>query len=452
MNPITIEILGYLFGKFISAAGSKAGSDIADDILQMILGNSSDISSEIQTQVEALTIAVKDLPGETATYTQCIGDHQNLHVAISDVDGILNFTEGKQTDPVQLAAVSTGQWTSIINFVTPDAGSGDYVSLSSSLLYSVYNIELTDITDSLPYNPSSETTYYAYQMNLPLLQTNPLYLGDYVTPHVQLLIFVLADIATLANAAAAAFQAVQKIYNDRTNSGSIYSTLPASQQDDISTLMKTRAVTDLSITNVQSGVPFYITVSSYVQNAPLFLCSNAYTDFANISNTKNMKSLSIMNTDIANGMYLYNDSVSGSASPTDSCFVVYLMPLSPPLTLWNLKFIDDTNNIVNISNLGGLVTGGLFYSYGMRSYVTPSEDNLGSVTNENFSPALSDCNWYLQLWGDGEPYSNTFKYRIVNNGGSYDNGNALIPSAMNVPNMFNIGTGSGQSLFQLVWQ
>lgn len=450
MNPTTLAIVNFVFSKFLSAAGGKVGSEIGDAILQMILGTTSDISSQIQTQIAQLQTALNSLPAQTATEEQYLAAHTNLHSEISSADIILNFTAGKQTDPAQLAAVSDGQWTAIINFVTPGAGTtgNDYASLSSTLLYTVYNIQLSDIIDSVPYNPSAITTYYAYQMNLPLLAANPLYLGDYVNAHARLLMSVLADIAAVANAAAAAFQAVQTIYNDRGQSRSIYSTLSTSQQTDISTLMKTRAVTDLTPTSTNSGTPFYTTVSSYVQNAPLYLCSNAYTDFANIVSGKQV---SIMNTDIANGMYMYNDSVNGSASPTDPCFVVFLMPASPPLTLWNLAFTDNTQNTVTISNAGGLVTGGLFYNYGMRGYVTPGKTNLGSVPNQYFSPSASDCNWYLQLWGNGEPYDLTFTYRIVNNGGSLINGEALIPSAMNVPNMFNIGSGSGRSLFRLVW-
>lgn len=444
MNPTTLAIVNFVFGKFLSAAGGKAGSEIGDAILQMILGTSSDISSQIQTQIAQLQTAVNALPAQTAVEEQYLTAHTNLHSEISSADIILNFTAGKQTDPAQLAAVSDGQWTAIINFVTPGAGTtgNDYASLSSTLLYTVYNIQLSDIIDSVPYNPSAITTYYAYQMNLPLLDEDPLYLGDYVNAHARLLMSILADIAAVANAAAAAFQAVQKVYNDRGQSGSIYSTLSTSQQTDISTLMKTRAVTDLTPTNTNSGTPFYTTVSVYVQNAPLYLCSNAYTDFANIVSGKQV---SIMNKDIANGMYMYNDSVNGSASPTDPCFVVFLMPTSPPLTTWNLAFTDNSQNTVTISNAGGLVTGGLFYNYGMRGYITPSKTDLGYVPNEYFSPSASDCIWYLQLWGDGEPYDLTFTYRIVNNG------DALIPSAMNVPNMFNIGSGSGRSLFQLVW-
>jgi hypothetical protein len=450
MNPTTLAIVNFVFGKFLSAAGGEAGSEIGDAILQMILGTSSDISSQIQTQIGQLQKAVNTLPAQTSTEEQYLTAHTNLHLAITDADLILNFTDSKQVDPTQLAAISTAQWTAIINFVTPGAGTdvNDYASLSSALLYTVYNIQLSDIIDAVTYNPSAATTYYAYEMNLPLLQANPLYLGNYVNAHVQLLMSVLADIAALANAAAAAFQAVQTIYNDRNNHGSIYSTLLTSQQSDISTLMKTSAVKDLTIINTNSGTPFYSTVSDYVQNAPLYLCSNAYNDFANIVTGKQV---SIMNTDIASGMYMYNDSVTGSASPSDPCFVVFLMPASPPLTLWNIAFTDSSQNTVTISNVGGLMTGGLLYNYGMRGYVTPSKTELGSVPNEYFSPTVSDCNWYLQLWGDGEPYDLTFTYRIVNNGGSLINGEALIPSAMNVPNMFNIGSGSGQSLFKLEW-
>ncbi len=450
MNPTTLAIISFVFEKFLSVAGGKAGSEIGEAILQMILGTSSGMSSQIQTQIAQLQTAINALPAQTATEEQYLTAHTSLHSEISSADIILNFTAGKQTDPAQLAAVSDGQWTAIINFITPGAGTtgNDYASLSSALLYTVYNIQLPDIADSVPYNPSAITTYYAYQMNLPLLTKDPLYLGDYVNAHAQLLMSVLADIAAVANSAAAAFQAVQIIYNDRDRSGSIFSTLSRSQQADISTLMKTRAVTDLTLSKPNSGTPFYTTVSGYVQNAPLYLCSNAYTDFANIVSGKQV---SIMNTDIANGMYMYNDSVNGSASPADPCFVVFLMPASPPLTLWNLAFTDNSQNTVTISNFGGLVTEGLFYNYGMRGYVTPSKTNLGSVPNEYFSPSAADCNWYLQLWGDGEPYDNKITYRIVNNGSSLINGDALIPGAMNVSNMFNIGSGSGRSLFQLVW-
>lgn len=449
MNSTTSLIVNSLFDKLISAAGGEIGDDIANAILQMILGTSSDISSQIQMQIDQLQTVVETLPAQTATENQYLTAHTNLHTAINSADLILNFTEGKQTDPAQLAAVSTGQWAAITNFVTPGAGTAgtDYAALSSALLYTVYNIQVSDIVDSIEYNPSATTTYYAYQMNASLLLQNPLYLGDYVNAHAQLLMSILADIAAVANAAAAAFQAVQTIYSDRNNPGSIYSTLPVSQQNDISTLMKTSAAKDLTITDANSGTPFYIMVSDYVQNAPPYLCSNAYTDFANILSGQQV---SIKNTDIANGMYLYNDSVNGSASPSDPCFVVYLMPASPPLTLWNLAFTDSTQDTVTISNVGGLATGGLFYDYGQCGYVTPSKTNLGSVPNEYYSPSLSDCNWHLQLWGIGEPWSISFNYRIVNNGGSL-NGNALIPNAMDMPNMFLIQAGTGQSLFQLVW-
>jgi hypothetical protein len=216
MNSITLAIIQFVFGKFLSAAGGKAGSEIGDAILGMILGTSSDISSQIQAQIQQLQTAVASLPTQTATEELYLNAHTNLHSAISNADTILNFTDGQQTDPARLAAVSTGQWQAIVGFVTPGIGN-DYSSLTNTLLYTAYNAEVQNIIDSIPYNPSQATNYYAYQMNLPLLAKNPLYLGDYVNAHTALFISVLSDIAAVANAAAAAFQAVQTIYNERVS-------------------------------------------------------------------------------------------------------------------------------------------------------------------------------------------------------------------------------------------
>jgi len=435
MNETSQAIIEFVFGKFIEAAGGEVGGDIASAILQMILGNSSDLSSQILDQIKDLQVTVNNLAAQTSAAVQYGDAHTALHNEIGSIDLIINFTGGQQTNTAHLASVMDDQWTTVIGFLNPGTGS-DYASLSSNLLFNVYSVTLNQMLNNDTIAYGTDTACYAYQMNLPLLAENPLFLGDYIANHVQLLISVLADISAVANAAAAALQAVQTVYADKAK----FSTLSVGNQQGITQLMSSTAPADLHIASSTTGTRFYTTAAACLQNAPATLCANAYTDFGNLTNKAQV---SIMNTDIAAGMYLVTNNDMYNASDVVQGFGVTLSAAAPPLSLWQLPFTDGSCNSVNICNVGGPMPGGYLYDYGCYGYLTPSKTDFG--TNAYFTPSAPDFVWYLQLWGTGEPASIKFNYRLVNNG------SFLVPVATHIPGTFNVSLESDLSLFSLVW-